>query len=215
MKYLMYHRICLDEDDIRSDYDITEKQFLNHIQIVKNLSKSVTFTFDDGNKSDLWAGQQLKNSGMKAKFFVTVDWIDQPGYLETSDLILLQNMGHEICSHSLSHPMFDRLTSDLCDYELMHSKRKLEKLIGQPVKSFAFPGGKYKRRSVIAANKAGYKFVFSSKELPWKSALVSRMHVRQSNQIFFESMIKTFNLYILIRILRTYLVLILRNIRLN
>ena len=214
MKYLMYHRICLDEDDIRSDYDITEKQFLNHIQTVKSRNKNMTFTFDDGNKSDLWAGQQLKNNGMKAKFFVTVDWIDQPGYLETSDLLVLQNMGHEICSHSLSHPMFDRLTGDQRDYELMYSKSKLEKLIGQPIHSFAFPGGKYTKRCVNSAYKAGYKFIYSSKELPWKSVLISRMHVRQSNQMFFESMIKPFNLYIFIRVLRTYLVLILRNMRL-
>ena len=53
------------------------------------------------------------------------------------------NSGHEICSHTVSHPFLTTLTPTQLVFELQHSKQVLETVTGQPVRNFASPYGDY------------------------------------------------------------------------
>jgi len=50
-------------------------------------------------------------------------------------------MGHEVGSHTLTHPHLTRLETDAARHEIIQSKYELETLSAQPVLSFAYPYG--------------------------------------------------------------------------
>jgi peptidoglycan/xylan/chitin deacetylase (PgdA/CDA1 family) len=51
--------------------------------------------------------------------------------------------GHEICSHTVTHPFLSQLTTAQVDQELADSKSFLEQLTGIPIVDFASPFGDY------------------------------------------------------------------------
>lgn len=53
------------------------------------------------------------------------------------------NGGHEICSHTVTHPFLTQLTPAEVQFELEHSQDVLESIIGVPVVNFASPYGDY------------------------------------------------------------------------
>ncbi|MEE1258902.1 MAG: glycosyl hydrolase family 8 [Paludibacteraceae bacterium] len=90
---------------------------------------AITFTFDDGANeanSHSWAAEQLDKYGFKATFYVVTNW--------TSNWSTYQNIakkGHEIGSHTDSHSGNSG--------ELASSKATIERQIGQPCLTIAYP----------------------------------------------------------------------------
>lgn len=64
--------------------------------------------------------------------------------------------GMEIASHTYSHPDLSSLDFDRQLDEMTSSKLKLETLLQNDVVSFAYPFGKYTKKSIEAARPAGY-----------------------------------------------------------
>ncbi len=64
----------------------------------------------------------------------------------------------EIGAHSLTHPDLTRLTDDDLRREIEEGGRILEELTGRPVRSFAYPLGRYDERVVRAVRRAGYSY---------------------------------------------------------
>jgi len=54
-----------------------------------------------------------------------------------------QNSGHEICSHTITHPFLTSLTATQLTTEVKNSQTYLKTLTGAPVKNFASPYGDY------------------------------------------------------------------------
>jgi peptidoglycan/xylan/chitin deacetylase (PgdA/CDA1 family) len=123
----------------------------------------VTLTFDDGWEDNVnTALPILKTYGYKATYYFATT------YLENSPLTGPANVsgptavktifadGHEIGSHSVTHPDLTTLTSTQLTQELTHSKSYLEGLVGaETVKSFATPFGAY-NDTVLAALRLQY-----------------------------------------------------------
>ncbi len=139
-------------------------------------AKAVMLTFDDWDPSqyDL-AMPILDRHGFKGVFFVITGGLDDAQAERIRDAAA---RGHVIGSHSVSH---FRLTNKVClgpdshcchDYrscsedeirrELADSKLALEKIVGKPVTSFAWPWGSYNRRSVEIAREVGYTTMFTA-----------------------------------------------------
>lgn len=68
----------------------------------------------------------------------------------------LQQDGHEIGSHSLTHPFMVRCSDAELERELHESRRILEAELGAPVRSFCYPDGNCDARTERAAAQAGY-----------------------------------------------------------
>jgi peptidoglycan/xylan/chitin deacetylase (PgdA/CDA1 family) len=64
--------------------------------------------------------------------------------------------GHEIESHTMSHPQLSRLSDAQLADELTRSKRNLETRYGVPIRYLAYPYGDYDRRVIAATIAAGY-----------------------------------------------------------
>jgi peptidoglycan/xylan/chitin deacetylase (PgdA/CDA1 family) len=103
----------------------------------------VTLTFDDGFednvKTVLPILEQYKLKTTQCYATQYIEGIPQA----VADVKTFASKGHEICSHSVTHPMFTTLTTAQMDQELSHAQTFLKSISGQAVTNFASPFGDY------------------------------------------------------------------------
>ncbi len=138
--------------------------------------KAIILTFDDGYEDAYTAALPvLKAHGMVATFFIVPGFLGKPGYLTWHQLIILHDAGMEIGAHSMTHSNLAKLTAGQQRHEIDESIRELEEKIGEPIRSFAYPSGRYSRVTVGLVQKAGIAFAVTtksgtatSKDDPWR-----------------------------------------------
>jgi peptidoglycan/xylan/chitin deacetylase (PgdA/CDA1 family) len=116
-------------------------------------SKPVVLTFDDGRASQWNAVQQLNARGMKGVFFV----LGGTNALSDAQIRQIVAWGHEIESHTMSHPQLSKLSDQQLASELVRSKQSLEAKFGVPIRYVAYPYGDYDQRVINAVIAAGYE----------------------------------------------------------
>jgi peptidoglycan/xylan/chitin deacetylase (PgdA/CDA1 family)/GT2 family glycosyltransferase len=126
--------------------------------------KPVVLTFDDGYRDTAEFGfPLLKKYGFKGTLFLVTDHIggsniwDLPLGVSEQPLMAAEEVRHwaangiEIGSHSRSHPDLRSSTSEVIAMELKQSRACLERLLGTPVTTFAYPYGYLDHRAPEAA----------------------------------------------------------------
>ncbi len=145
-------------------YTISEYQILN-----KKPKKSLCLTFDDGFGSLFTnAFPLLKKYNCKATIYLVPDrqtnvWdlgIEKDGTsLLTKEQI--QELSHsglvEFGSHTATHADLKQADIHRIKHELMASKKKIENLVNQPCRSFAYPYGRFTKQSISWVKEAAYK----------------------------------------------------------
>jgi peptidoglycan/xylan/chitin deacetylase (PgdA/CDA1 family) len=177
---LMYHGLhASDRDAGRFDavYSVTPDQFAAQMDwLCANRYRStllddagvptgqrVVISFDDGDISNLDVALPLLHErGMVAEFFVTSDFVGQPGMLAAQDINLLARTGMGVQSHGRSHRFLEDLDGESMYAELRDSKQRLETASGVQVTAIAFPGGRGGGRERDAALGLGYRHVLGS-----------------------------------------------------
>jgi peptidoglycan/xylan/chitin deacetylase (PgdA/CDA1 family) len=154
-------------------YKVTPERFESHvIAIVKRVKQhSPAMTFDDGGVSAMRAADVLERYGLRGEFFVTVSYLDSPGFLTGPQLRELRQRGHVIGSHSCSHPL--RMAH--CPYnqlldEWTRSRAALVETLGHNVTAASVPGGDFAAPVAHAAAAAGFTDLFTSEPLPGSHA---------------------------------------------
>jgi len=102
----------------------------------------ISLTFDDGWKSQYDnAVPILNNYQFKATFYIITQYMytEDSNYMNFGTVINLFKQGHEIGAHTATHP---NLTINNEFIEISRSLIDLQ-YFGLPVKSFAYPYGKY------------------------------------------------------------------------
>ncbi len=120
--------------------------------------KAIVLSFDDGYDHHFEVAKTLKKYGFRGVFFVISEKIGTDGYLSKEQIREMAFMGHEIGSHSATHPNMENLSEDSLRKEIGESKRKIEEVIGMKIISFCFPSGKYDQRSFSVLEQEGYEF---------------------------------------------------------
>ena len=116
----------------------------------------VTLAFDDSYDTCFSVVMpELEERGMKGTFYSLATRIANGGWLTTPDLQEIAANGHEIASHTMSHPNLTTLNDDDLIWELEESKLWLEEVTGQEVVSFAPPMG-YTNDRVLKAVREYY-----------------------------------------------------------
>jgi peptidoglycan/xylan/chitin deacetylase (PgdA/CDA1 family) len=72
------------------------------------------------------------------------------------ELVELARRGHEIGSHSSTHPLLLQLTDIQLDDELLSSRGLIASWLGSQPQGFCYPNGDYDDRVVLATQRAGY-----------------------------------------------------------
>ena len=121
--------------------------------------RPVVLTFDDGFANILeYAAPILSELNFHATVFVvsgrcgqTNDWPNQiPGIprlplLSWSELTQLEGAGFEVGAHSVTHRPLTEIPAAEAEREIVESKMMIEDQLGQPVQSFAYPFGLFRR----------------------------------------------------------------------
>jgi peptidoglycan/xylan/chitin deacetylase (PgdA/CDA1 family) len=117
----------------------------------------VTFGFDDGRaQGQPWAGQQMAANGVPGTFYVNSAEIGSSGYYMTlAQIRTLQQQGHEIGGHTLTHARLSELTTEQQRREICDDRTALVNL-GFPAKSFAYPFGDDPTSAQQIALQCGY-----------------------------------------------------------
>ena len=139
-------------------------------------AKPVIITFDDAYQCIYeYALPFLDQYGFRSVIFVVSGFIGrensweafgiQKGYrhLSHTELIELQRYGHEIGSHTVTHPYLPVLTTAQANLELGDSKSRLEDTVGQTVISFCYPYGKFSARLEQLLKQNEYRFATLNK----------------------------------------------------
>ncbi len=121
-------------------------------------TKTIALTFDDGYE-DFYinAFPLLKKYNLKGTFYVIINALDKPGYITKAQLQEMAASGFvEIGSHTFNHPDLRLKQEADAVFEIKGSKGELEKMIGQPVLTFAYPYGYYNYQILEIMKHAGY-----------------------------------------------------------
>ena len=126
--------------------------------------RALLLTFDDGGVGAIaHTAGLLERRGWRGHFFVTVDHVGKPGFLDRAAIRELHGRGHVIGSHTCSHPpMMATLPYAAIFDEWRRSVMALGDIVGEPVTTASVPGGLYSRLVASAAGSAGIRALFTS-----------------------------------------------------
>ena len=137
------------------------------IYCVETNEKKIAISFDAawGDEFTMGILDTLDQYHARATFFLVGFWIDKyPG-----DVRIINKRGHEIGSHSLTHPNMTTCTEDKIRQELNVTADKLEELIGTRPTLFRAPFGAYNNTFMEIAEELGYKVIqWDVDSLDWK-----------------------------------------------
>ena len=129
--------------------------------------KSVALTFDDAYEDFLAdAVPILRQHSFAATVFAptgllggTAKWdtYDKTKRLmDWSEMREVERLGHQVASHTVSHPRLTECDEAMLDRELRGSLDSLREHLSQPVPILSYPGGYFGRREMRAARRSGY-----------------------------------------------------------
>jgi len=173
---LNYHSI-LDRESglghIDPIYSLSKTSFEDHLILIKKLgldtitindipkvkdasNLNVCLTFDDGHESDYHAVFPLLSEyDMMGSFFPSLSNIQNEQ--RWKEYRSMNEKGHLIGSHGISHLYFSNLSKVDQFRELKKSKQIIEEQIQNQIDYFALPGGKYNSDTCALAKYVGYK----------------------------------------------------------
>lgn len=153
-------------------YKFEKESFEKHINKITELlhnkiieKDEVVLTFDDGGESSFSIiAPLLEKYGLKGLFFVVTDEIGKKGFLSESQIVSLVKRGHEIGSHSASHPDdMSILSKEERENEWRQSITQLNDIIGKPIQSVSIPNGFFVNDDIDIFLRHGIKNVYTSK----------------------------------------------------
>jgi peptidoglycan/xylan/chitin deacetylase (PgdA/CDA1 family) len=177
---LIYHDIArAGEEDhngfsgpVAARYKLEPSQFEAHLDAISAAGVSVgsieqraqaSLTFDDGGASAIEAAAALERRGWRGYFFITTGRIGTPGFMSADQVRELAGRGHEIGSHSHSHPTYmGSLSAAQLASEWRTSRDVLAEILGQPPGTAAVPGGFLSADVIGQAAAAGYRLLLTS-----------------------------------------------------
>jgi peptidoglycan/xylan/chitin deacetylase (PgdA/CDA1 family) len=163
--FLTYHQI---EREFSSHvYGVTVETLRGHLDVVSAHAANGAgnlVTFDDGHISNYEnALPALNKTKVRATFFIVASFVGHKSDTMTAaQLRELSSQGHEVGSHSWSHPVLTGCGSKELMAELVRSRDALEDTIGKEVKAISMPHGSWNARVIEACQEAGYSQVYTS-----------------------------------------------------
>ena len=137
------------------------------IYCVEREDKLVSLTFDAawGNEDTEELIEILARYGVKATFFVVGEWVDK----FPESVRALHDAGHEIMSHSDTHPHMTKLSAREILADAGAASSKIEKVTGVRPTLFRCPYGEYDDNVIAALRSAGLTAIqWNVDSLDWK-----------------------------------------------
>ncbi len=145
-------------------YSCTTQQLAEQLRYLSESWPATGVSFDDGHVSNYrYALPLLQRHRVRAIFFVVAGWIGRRAESMTwHQAREIADCGHEVQSHSLSHPMLTACTDAELVSELKISRQVIANNIGRAVDAISIPFGRCDQRVLRACAQAGYSRVYTS-----------------------------------------------------
>jgi peptidoglycan/xylan/chitin deacetylase (PgdA/CDA1 family) len=136
---------------------VTIEQILDSLKYGVQLPPNpVNLRFDDGH-ADMWqVYQELKKREMTATFYVITRRLE----LLPEQWRQIDQDGFEVAAHTRNHP--DLRGSNNWEGEITGSKLDLEAILGHPVRTFAYPYGKYNNSITQVVINSGFELAVTT-----------------------------------------------------
>ena len=102
----------------------------------------LTMSYDDGKLPDERLLKIFNQNGIKGTFNLNYGMMDRPERIDREKIKELY-AGHEVATHTMSHPTIARCPVSMVAEELLEDRKGLESLVGYPVRGHAYPNGSY------------------------------------------------------------------------
>jgi peptidoglycan/xylan/chitin deacetylase (PgdA/CDA1 family) len=147
-------------------HTITGDQLVAHVARGARLpSKPVLLTFDDGSAGQFTnALPVLRRHGFVATFFIMTVVLDKPGWLTRRQVRALDRAGMSIGTHTWDHSAVPKYTNADWPRQIDEPTRTLERLVGHPVRLFAYPFGLWDAAAIPHLWHAGLRAAFQLSE---------------------------------------------------
>lgn len=134
-----------------------------------DLTDYFLITIDDGYKDVLSIRKIISKYNIKPILFLLADrsnlnrteMDNNKKLLSDSDIRLLADEGWIIGSHGSTHSDFYKLSTQDQIYEIVESKKSIEKIVNKKIKYFAYPKGRFTDEIIKTVKKAKYTLGFS------------------------------------------------------
>lgn len=123
---------------------------------------TVSISIDDGYKDNMLAANIMDEVGIPYVIYISTGMIGNPGYLNEEDIRKLNKSKFcTIGSHTVNHVHLTDVSYQDKKSEIVNSKNRLQKILGEEIKHFSYPYGSYDKDCEDIANKT-YKYVATS-----------------------------------------------------
>ena len=136
--------------------------------ILPDAGNTVYLTYDLGYENGYTAPvlDALKEKGVKAVFFVTMDYVKSAPELVRRIL----DEGHVLGNHSVHHPSLPSCSAEEAEQEILGLHGYVKETFGYEMTLFRFPRGEFSEKTVVQARDLGYASVFwSYAYVDWKT----------------------------------------------
>lgn len=161
-------RSQLDTLERRGYHTISPAQLLAHLTTGARLpSRPVMLSFDDSVDDQYRVAlPELRRRHMTATFFVMTVVLGNPGYMTRGQVRRLDRAGMTIAAHTWDHHRVDQYTGDDWRIQIDEPTKELERLVGHPIRFFAYPYGAWSRESFAHLRRAGLEAAFQLTDRP-------------------------------------------------
>ena len=97
----------------------------SYITFPEGRSKVLTMSYDDGRIHDKRLVEIFNKYGIKGTFHLNSGWMD-PDLVQMRDEAVRLYEGHEIATHSLTHPTLTRLSDTALVTQILEDRKNLE-----------------------------------------------------------------------------------------
>ena len=147
---------------------------MNQKRFPNGKTKGFNVTYDDGVLQDIRFVALLNKYNLKGTFNLNsglmereFEWTHESGKVIkrlSKEKAVSLYQGHEIASHTLTHPYMHDLSQQEILHELQADKANLEKLFGREVKGFAVPFDYYSGQIENCVRQCGFSYARISQE---------------------------------------------------
>lgn len=130
----------------------------NEVTLTTKISAYLKEISNDSRQKVLYSIQHQLMSELNEK--------DKDKYrlIKIDDIKNIDNELVYIGSHGVTHELFSKLTNSELEHEIKDSKETLEKVVGKPIKYFAYPSGDYTIEAINTLKRYGYTAAFTTRE---------------------------------------------------
>ncbi len=136
--------------------------------------KAFNITYDDGVLQDVPFVELLDKYGIKGTFNLNsefmeneFEWQHEKGFTVkrlSSAVAAGMYTGHEVASHTLTHPYMHNMAREEVLWQLGKDKENLEKLFGRKIRGFGVPFDYYSDMIADCARRCGFEYARNSQQ---------------------------------------------------